>query len=127
MAGMMTIALSGTVRRSLHLVTALFVLCALSACGGGNSRPSMTAQPDGTVTPVVPETDAANARYGAIAWQEDEVHATFIPSGPDEDGWHLPFPPGVRYRLYQGVAGYNDQAPVIGFGPARPAGARLAP
>ncbi len=127
MAGMMTIALSCTVRRSLHLVVALFVLCALSACGGGNSRPSMTAQPNGTVTPVVPETDVANARYGAIAWQEDEVHATFIPSGSDENGTHLPFPPGVRYRLYQGVDGYNDQAPVIAFGPTLHVGADVAP
>ena len=111
------------------LVAVLFVLGAVSACGGGSSRPSTAAAPasgaretPGNVGGAAPETG-----YGAIPWQEDEVHATLIPSGPDENGTHFPFPPGVKYRLYQDVDTFDDKAPVMEFGSTLHVGADVSP
>ena len=57
----------------------------------------------------------------------EEVHATFIPSGPDEDGTHRRFPPGVKYWLYQDVDPFDDQAPVMEFDRNLHVGADVAP
>ncbi len=130
MAIIMAIMRFGTWCRLSRLVTALFVLGAVGACGGGGGS-SLPLTP---VTPADPTTDAPENDDGARAavseyrpWTEDEVHATFIPSGLDEEGSHFPFPSGVRYRLYKEVDNYNDQAPVIAFGQTLHVGADVAP
>lgn len=120
----------GSWRRLSRLMTALLVLGAVSACGGGGGS-SLPLIP---ITPADSTTDAPENEGGARAavseyepWMADEIHASFIPSGLDEEGSHFPFPPGVRYRLYQGVDNFNDQAPVIAFGPTLHVGADVAP
>ncbi len=118
---------SRTGRWLFHLIAALFVLGAVSACGG--SSPSTATAPTEPESTVGPEDDneAAPPVSEYRPWTEDEVHATFIPSGPGEDGTHHAFPPGVRYALYRYVDTVNDQAPVIAFGPALHVGADIAP
>ncbi|MCY4028863.1 MAG: hypothetical protein OXH75_21415 [Acidobacteria bacterium] len=119
----MTVERFGSGRRLCHLVAALAVLGAVSACGGGggSSLPSTaTAPEDGGAT------EAPNTGYGAIPWQEDEVHATNIPP-PDEEGTHQPFPTGVKYWLYQGVDNFDDRAPVMAFGSTLHVGADVSP
>ena len=125
----MAIMRFGSWRRMSRLVSALLVLGAVGACGGGGSSPPLVQ-----LTPADPGSmDGPEADNGALLgsayrpWMQDEVHATFIPSGPDEEGSHHPFPPGVRYWLYQGVDNFNDQAPVIEFGPTLHVGADVAP
>ena len=56
-----------------------------------------------------------------------EVHATFIPTGPDEDGTHRRFPPGVKYWLYEDVDPVGDRAPVMAFDRVLHVGADVAP
>lgn len=57
----------------------------------------------------------------------EEIHATFIPAGPDRHGTHYLFPPGVRWDLYEYTNGFYDQAPVMEFGRTLHVGADVAP
>ena len=114
---------------------AVIVLLVLVACGGGGgSSPPSTAtapgvEPEATGTAENDgETDASahlnvSESYG---WQEDEVHATLIPTFPYGER-DARFPPGVRYGLYVNVDNSDDRAPVMEFGPIVHVGADVAP
>ena len=130
----MAIMRTGSWRWLSRLVAALLVLGTVSACGGGGSGggdslpliPLPPADPDATHAPENDaEVVAPSTEY--VPWTEDEVHATLIPSGPDEEGTHLPFPSGVRYWMYVGVDNFDDQAPVMEFGSTLHVGADVSP